>query len=208
MIAKIAVKIATLLCVAVTAWPASAEPVSRFIPLQLIVGDRWNGERTITYPSGRFVEGVRDGAPSIWTGPKQWVHPKTGRTLTVYARGRDGRNAAEQIFALRDDLTAIGRVADSRFGITACDQEAKYPLGLWTQGETRRFDSTCWYGDRAQAKVTTITVQEIDYACYGHEHCLRVEWTLRDRDNDRINLDHRIYDFAPNLGMVHEVKAP
>lgn len=208
MITQVAGKIAVLLCIALAAWPAGAETRERFIPLQLIVGDRWNGEQTITYPTGRFVEGVRDGAASVWVGPRQWVHPKTGRTLTVYARGRDGRNAAEQVFAVRDDQTAIGRVADSRFGITACDQEAKYPLGLWKQGETRTFDSTCWYGDKVQPKVTTIAIQDIDYTCYGIEHCLRIEWILRDKGNDRVNRDHRIYDFAPGLGMVHEVKAP
>lgn len=208
MIAHFAGKIAVLLCVAFVAWPAAAQTLQRYIPLQLIIGDRWNGEQTITYPSGRFAEGARDTAPSIWVGPKQWVHPKTGRTLTVYARGRDGRNAAEQIFAVRDDQAAIGRVADSRFGITACDQEAKYPLGLWKQRETRTFDSTCWYGDKAQAKVTTITIQELDYTCYGQEHCLRIEWILRDKGKESVNLDHRVYDFAPNQGMVHEVKAP
>jgi hypothetical protein len=208
MIAHLFGKIAVLLCVALVAWPACAETLERYIPLQLIIGDRWNGEQTITYPSGRFVEGARDTAPSIWVGPKQWVHPKTGRTLAVYARGRDGRNAAEQIFAVRDDQAAIGRVADSRFGITACDQEAKYPLGLWKQRETRTFDSTCWYGNKVQAKVTAITIQELDYTCYGQEHCLRIEWILRDKGNESANIDHRVYDFAPNLGMVHEVKAP
>lgn len=208
MFARIIAKFAVLPCAVLMAWPAGAETQTRFIPLQLVIGDRWNGEQTITYPSGRFVEGVREGAPSIWVGPMQWKHPKTGRTLTVYTRGRDGRNAAEQVFAVRDDRTAIGRVADSRFGITACDQEAKYPLGLWVQGETRTFDSTCWYGDKAQAKVTTITIQQIDYSCYGMDHCLRIEWSLRDKGGDGRALDHRIYDFAPNQGMVHEVKAP
>jgi len=208
MVAHFAGKIAVLLCTVLAAWPAAAETPTRFIPLQLIIGDRWNGEQTITYPSGRFVEGVRDGAASIWVGPKQWVHRKTGRTLTVYDRGRDGRNAADQIFAVRDDQTAIGRVADSRFGITACDQEAKYPLGLWKQGESRTFDNVCWYGDKVQPKVTTITIREIDTTCYGHEHCLRIEWILRDKGNDTRSIDHRIYEFAPNQGMVHQVRAP
>jgi hypothetical protein len=208
MTGKFAAKIAGLLCAALAAEPAAAELPSRFIPLQLIVGDRWNGEQTITYPAGRFVEGVRDGAASVWTGPKQWVHPKTGRTLTVYARGRDGRNAAEQVFAVRDDQAAIGRVADSRFGITACDQEAKYPLGLWKQGETRTFQNVCWYGDKVQPKETVITIQQLDYACYGLEHCLRIEWILRDKGKSGSPIDHRIYEFAPNQGMVHEVRAP
>ncbi len=135
MTGKFAAKIAGLLCAALAAEPAAAELPSRFIPLQLIVGDRWNGEQTITYPAGRFVEGVRDGAASVWTGPKQWVHPKTGRTLTVYARGRDGRNAAEQVFAVRDDQAAIGRVANSRFGISAATRK---PSIRWGYGSRAR----------------------------------------------------------------------
>src|SRR5258708_34370892 len=84
------------------AWVAdAAEPASRFLPLQLIIGGEWDGQNTITYPSGRFGELVQGG--SIWVGPKQWTHPKTGEVLTVYDRTRGGRNAAEQSFAVRKD---------------------------------------------------------------------------------------------------------
>lgn len=108
---------------------------------------------------------------------------------------------------MRDDLAAIGRVADSRFGITACDQEAKYPLGAWRQGESRSFDYRCWYGDKMRAMVTTLTTHEIDFAYGGREHCLKEEWTLRARDDPRL-LDHRIYIFAPGRGMVREWQIP
>ena len=203
-----AAKNAILFCAGFLVCAAWAQaPQTRYIPLQLIVGDRWDGTQTITYPSGRFTEGVSTGAASIWIGPKQWVHPKTGRTLTVYFRSRDGRNAADQVFAVRDDLTAIGRVADSRFGITACDQEGKYPLGSWSQDETRTFGYQCWYGNTVKPKVTTIRIQELDYTCDGKEHCLRIEWTLRDKGSTSHALDHRVYVFAPNLGMIREWKA-
>lgn len=206
-----AAKIAILLCATLVAPQLRAEtPASRFIPLQLIVGDRWDGTQTISYPVGRFTEAVPEGAASVWTGPRQWTHPKTGRSLTVYFRSREGRNLsnnADQIFAVRDDRSAIGRVADSRFGITACDQEAKYPLGLWTKGETRSFDYVCWYGSAARPQVTTITIQEIDYTYDGYEHSLRLEWILRATDVSRVN-DHRVYIFAPGRGMVRQWKVP
>jgi hypothetical protein len=185
---------------AATAGAAEQVP-ARFIPLQLIIGGAWDGEPTITYPAGRFAEGFAHG--SVWVGPTQWVHPKTGKTLTVYERSRGGRNAADQIFAVRDDHAAIGRVADSRFGISACDGEGKYPLGLWHQGETRRFDDTCWHGDKPTAQFTTITIRELDYTCGASEHCLEEEWILRNRDGEG-ELDHRIYIFAPGRGMVEE----
>ena len=202
---------ALLLCTGflLCAGPALAQaeaPATRFIPLQLIIGDSWNGEHSITYPVGSFTEGVDQRGASTWVGPRQWVHPKTGTTLTVYDRSRGGRNPAVQIFAVRDDRAAIGRVADNRFGITACDQEAKYPLGPWAKGETRSFEYTCWYGDRPQAKVTTLTIQEIDFTYEGREHCLKEEWILRDKGDPRM-IDHRIYILAPGRGVVREWQA-
>ena len=184
----------------VTSVAGAAEPTSRFLPLQLIIGGDWDGQHTITYPSGRFGELVQGG--SIWVGPKQWTHPKTGEVLTVYDRSRGGRNSAEQIFAVRKDQTAIGRVSDNRFGIEACDEEAKYPLGVWRQGESRSFDYTCWHGGKPGTMTTTLTIQEIDFDYGGFKHAMRVDWVLREKASGR-ELDHRIYTFAPGKGVVH-----
>ena len=118
-------------------WAASydAATQTRYIPVELILGARWSGQREITLPAGSFTEGVaRD--PSTWQGPSAWQHPDTGAALMVYDRTRRG---VRQKFAVRTDGTAIGRVADNRYGISSCDQEAKYPLGVWKQGETRDF---------------------------------------------------------------------
>ncbi len=201
------VPIIILLLAAASAQAGTDVPTTRFIPLELIVGANWSGEQTITYPAGTFTEGVEQGSASVWVGPRQWTHPKTGRTMTVYDRSRGGRNAATQIFAVRDDLTAIGRVADSRFGISACDQEAKYPLGPWAQGETRSFDYMCWHGDTPRAQITSLTIHEIDFAYGGREHCLKVEWLLRAKDDPRA-VDHRIYIFAPGRGVVRQWQIP
>ncbi|MEA2951626.1 MAG: hypothetical protein QOJ96_1146 [Alphaproteobacteria bacterium] len=122
---------------------------SRFIPMELILGAAWNGHRSINYPSGTFRQ---TAGGSTWKGPESWTHPVTGRRLTVYYRSRGGLNAADQVFAVRDDQAAIGRAGDSRFGIDACDQEGKYPLGIWKQGEMRTFHYTCWYDKKPDAK--------------------------------------------------------
>src|SRR4029450_5567931 len=158
-------------------WDRAYDPATRtrFIPLQLIIGGEWNGEHTITYPVGTFGELIDHG--SIWGGPREGTPPRTGEELIVYDRSRSGRGMlTDQIFAVRRDQTAIGRVADNRYGITACDQEAKYPLGLWTQGETRTFEYTCWYGDRARSKISTLTIRDIDFDYGGFKHALRLEW--------------------------------
>src|SRR4029453_6062374 len=184
-------------------WDRAYDPATRtrFIPLQLIIGGEWNGERTITHPVGTLGELIHHG--SMWVGPRKRPHPRTGEELIVYDRSRSGRGMlTDQIFAVRRDQTAIGRVADNRYGITACDQEAKYPLGLWTQGETRTFEYTCWYGDRARSKITTLTVRDIDFDYGGFKHALRLEWLLRDKGDSR-TIDHRIYTFAPGKGVVH-----
>ena len=179
---------------------SSAHAQERFLPLQLIIGGEWDGQNTITYPTGRFGELIDYG--STWEGPKPWIHPKTGEVLSVYDRSRNGRDAVRQIFAVRRDQTAIGRVSDNRFGIEACDQEAKFPLGLWRQGESRSFDYTCWHHGKPGIMTTTLTIQEIDFNYGGFQHSMRVDWVLRDKDAGR-ELDHRIYTFAPGKGVVH-----
>ncbi len=173
---------------------------TRFIPLELILGAEWNGSRTITYPKGTFRQTV---GGSTWEGPEKWTHPVNGRSLTVYYRSRGGRNAASQIFAVRDDKTAIGRVAESRFGNEGCDQEAKYPLGEWKQGETRVYRYTCWYDKKPKVKVNTMTIKNIDFDCQGYKHCLSVEWVHRNESSTEV-LDRRIYTFAPGKSIVAE----
>jgi hypothetical protein len=173
---------------------------TRFIPMELILGAAWNGHRSINYPSGTFRQ---TAGGSTWKGPESWTHPVTGRRLTVYYRSRGGRNAADQVFAVRDDQAAIGRAGDSRFGIDACDQEGKYPLGIWKQGEMRTFHYTCWYDKKPRRKVATISIKNIDFDCGEWKHCLSIEWVLR---NDRAGreLDRRTYVFAPGKSIVLE----
>jgi hypothetical protein len=173
---------------------------TRFIPIELILGAAWNGNRSITHPSGTFRQTV---GGSTWEGPEKWMHPVTGRSLTVYYRSRGGRNAASQVFAVRDDQTAIGRVGDSRFGIDGCDQEGKYPLGSWKQGETRTFRYTCWYDKKPKNKIATITIKNIDFDCGGARHCLSIEWSLRN-EGGKSEIDRMIYTFAPGQSIVAE----
>ena len=191
------------LCGAYQSSVLAETPAARFIPLELIVGANWSGAPAISYPQGTFHEGIVGLGASTWTGPRSWVHPKTGKTMMVYDRSRGGHNPAVQIFAVREDQTAIGRVANSRFGISACDQEAKYPLGPWVQGERRSFDYTCWYGDTPRAQVTTLSILDIDFEYDGRQHCLKEEWLLQSKSDAR-TLDHRVYIFAPDIGVVRE----
>jgi hypothetical protein len=173
----------------------------RYIPLELILGAPWDGQWKISMPKGSFIEGVaRD--PSTWRGPVQWQHPDNGEALTVYERGRHG---VGQRFALRRDGAAIGRVSDSRFGISSCEEEAKYPLGEWKQGEMREFEYRCWYGSgekkRSAQMVTIITIENADFSYSGVDHSLRIHWVLKRKDGGQ-QMDNRRYVFSPGLGIV------
>jgi hypothetical protein len=185
-------------------WDASYDPASRtrFIPPELILGGDWNGNRNLTLPKGPLTESIPKIA-STWTGPMEWRNGDTGETIMVY--DRSGRGGVVQKMAVRKGGDAFGRVADSRFGST-CDGEGKYPLGLWKQGETRRYEYSCWYGPagarRPRVNVTTITIEEIDFTHAGIPHSLRVRWILKRKGEDK-ELDNRVYVYSPGVGLVH-----
>lgn len=173
----------------------------RFIPLELILGAPWDGQRKIAMPKGSFIEGESRN-PSTWVGPMEWKHPDNGETIQVYERMRRG---VGQRFGLRKDASAIGRVSDSRFGLSSCEEEAKYPLGEWKQGETREFEYRCWYGSgekkRSAKMVTIITIENADFSYSGVDHSLRIHWVLKSKDDGK-EVDNRHYVFSPGLGIV------
>jgi hypothetical protein len=191
-------------------WPAGLGPKeawesatdrsaqTRFIPMQLIVPGVWGGTRRVDMPSadGHDAEGT------VWSGPQEWRRP-TGQVLKVYDRrrttGREG--SVEQKLAIRNDGTAIGRVYDSRFGGLVCDQEGKFPLGMWKQGEARTFDYVCRTARGERRRAARITIEELDYEYQGIPHSLRFAWRFSDRDSGEV-LDHRTYIFAPGRGLA------
>ena len=176
---------------------------SRFIPMQLIVPGSWDGTRRIDMP---VAEGF-DSEGTVWTGPQEWRNPYTGKTLTVYDRRRttSREGLVEQKMAVRVDGSSIGRAYDSRFGGMACDQEAKFPLGVWKQGEARTFDYVCLTTRGGQVverrRSARITIEELDYEYNGVAHSLRIGWWFADRDRGEV-LDHRTYIFSPGRGLV------
>ena len=187
------------------AWEAATDQAtqSRFIPMQLIVPGVWDGTRRIDLPTaaGHDAEGT------VWTGPQEWRNPHTGQTLTVYDRRRSTRRegSVEQKMTVRTDGAAIGRVYDSRFGGLVCDQEAKFPLGVWKQAEVRTFEYVCQTTRRGQAvelrRTARITIEELDYEDGKVPHSLRFAWRFSDRDTGEV-LDHRTYIFAPGSGLT------
>ena len=187
------------------AWEAAFDPAagSRFIPMQLIVSGAWDGTRRIDLP----VASGTDSEGTVWSGPLEWRNPHTGQAMTVYDRrrvtGREG--SVEQKMAVRADGSVVGRVYDSRFGGLVCDQEAKFPLGVWKQNEVRTFDYVCLAtrGGRIveRRRTARITIEALDYEHNGVPHSLRFAWRFADRDSGEV-LDHRTYVFSPGRGLA------
>lgn len=191
------------------AWEAATDQAtqSRFIPMQLIVPGAWDGTRRIDMPVAKGV----DSEGTVWTGPQEWRSPYTGQTLRVYDRRRTTprEGLVEQKMAVRGDGSGIGRVYDSRFGGLACDQEAKFPLAVWKQGEVRTFDYVCLTTRDGQLverrRTARITIEELDYVYQGVQHSLRFAWRFSDRDSGEV-LDHRTYIFSPGRGLAAHIR--
>ena len=186
-------------------WEAATDKVaqSRFVPMQLIVPAAWDGGRRIDMPTATEP----DFEGTVWTGPQEWRNPNSGQVLTVYDRRRTNRRdgLVEQKMAVRADGSAIGRVYDSRFGGLVCDQEAKFPLGVWKQSEVRTFDYVCLTTRGGQVvelrRTARITIEELDYEYNGVPHSLRFAWRFSDRDSGEVR-DHRTYIFSPGRGLA------
>ena len=188
-------------------WDAATDQASRtrFIPMQLIVPGDWDGARRIDLP----VATGSDAEGTVWSGPREWRNPYSRQALMAYDRSRSTRREGlvEQKMALRADGAGIGRVSDSRFGGLVCDQDAKFPLGLWKQGEIRTFEYPCLTKKGEQTielrRAARITIEELDYAYEGVLHSLRFAWRFTDRDSGEV-LDHRTYIFVPGRGLVFQ----
>jgi len=186
-------------------WAAATHRIaqSRFIPTQLIVPGAWDGTHRIDLPIAKGT----DAEGTVWTAPQEWRNPYTGQTLTVYDRRRTTRRegSVEQKMAVRADGSAIGHVYDSRFGGLVCDQEAKFPLGVWKQGEVRTFEYVCLTARDGQVverrRTAPITIEALDYEYNGVAHSLLFTWRFSDRDSGEV-LDHRTYIFSPGRGLA------
>lgn len=114
------------------------------------------------------------------------------------------RPDVSQKMAVRRQDDAIGRVEDMPNNST-CDQEAKFPLGLWAQEETRTYEYSCWFGsDNNRRRIVfsaTITIEDINFIHAGAEHSLRVRWILKRKEDGR-EMDHKLYVFSPGLSLV------
>ena len=178
----------------------NAETGTRFIPMQIILPGKWNGERTIDLPATSFIDSDGDR----WKGPVEDTDAFTGAALQSYERSRFNKREGhtDQRFAVRAEQDGLGRVYDSRFGEIRCSGEIKFPLGEWQQGEVRHNEFVCKAGrSEPKKRRNTITIEKIDFPCRGVQHCLQFTW-LHETEGQKEATDHRRFLFAPGLGEI------
>jgi hypothetical protein len=165
----------------------------RFIPVELWTGGAWDGSRVIAAKEADLRFGDR-GQKSI-AGPRPFVRPGTGETVSVYERVNGGKS---QLFTITTRGDGIGRVYDSRYG-RDCRDEVKFPLGLWHLGERRHFDIDCNGG--ALRRSIEVTIEQLDFTYRGIAHSLQFHW-LADGGKSPGTDMHYVY--SPSRGLVSE----
>jgi len=136
-----------------------------------------NGARDARVRAARRQEHQR---PTTWNGIQ--VYERTNRDKV-------------QLFAIREDLTGLGRVYDSRYPPLGCRGEVKFPLGRWKQGEVREYQLDCTRG-KLPLKVT---IEEIDFVYDGVPHSLRFHWLFMEGAGRGTNMR---YVYSPLRGLV------
>ena len=203
------------------AWSKSYDPATkrRFIPVELWTGAPWSGKHEIVMGTADLKFGNYDRATKNKhiRGPKQWRHNVTNKQFGIYDRQSKGRRGSTklQYFTVRDDKQALGRIYDSRRRYAYLSPGAKFPLGYWTQGETRTFKATLLRNaykktggtpltdlgpidrTRTWTRVWKMTIKDLYYTFAGMKHCLRFHWRQISRARDNFE-----YIYCPRRGMV------
>jgi len=170
---------------------------SRFIPIELWTGSKWDEIHKLKYGSADLTFG--NGRKRI-TGPIVWRNPITEIGITGYHRVHLG-SGKEQIFTITHDGQTLGRVYDSRRQRSIIGG-AKFPLGWWRQEETRLFDSVeTPLGKQKRRRRITIEILQINFSYNDIENCLKFRWTKEFPRNGQI-IDDNNYTYCPDEGLV------
>jgi hypothetical protein len=179
----------------------------RFIPVELWAGAEWNGGRDLEMPKVDGNYRHNSAAYSI-RGPTEWKHSATGQTHFVYERINPQRGGPKwQLFVVNEERTGLGRLYDGRPNqdTRTFSGGLKFPLGLWKEGETKKFAYKVYEGSRDSERVESITIKQIDFSMGNDKHCLEFYWTVTDKSEKKL-YDHHTYAYCPGKSMVHEIQ--
>lgn len=191
------------------AWKDSIKGETRFIPIELWAGVRWDGRRELAMPAvdAEYLHIDRPRARYRITGPNPWMHPVLDKTFLIYERINPEKEERLkfQRFTINKEGTGLGRVYDSRpdQGVNLYSGGLKFPLGHWRQGETKQFDFEQFHS-KHPARSELIRIKKIDHAFDGSKHCLEFKWKKIRKSDGRIS-DHQTYTYCPCRSMVKAV---
>ncbi len=187
-------------------WQASIDTArkERFIPVELWNGGQWDGKRDLAMNS---IDGSYSHRRTVFhiKGPMDWKHPETGETYRVYERLNPGAGLKKQLFAINPEKSGLGRVYDARpgLGLRTLTGGLKFPLGLWKEGETRKFVYRHFADSGVSMRMETLTLRRIDFVYQGTPHCIDFDWTMTDADGPN-TYDRDNYIYCPGKSMVGE----
>lgn len=170
----------------------------RFLPVELLTGNPMPAGQELSFaPVDRvypFTDELPDGTLGkgevVLKGPVKW-EAGGGTVLEVYERKVPRAN---ERFALTQDRTAIGRVYDDRIGNIT--NEGKHPVGQWSQGQERSYNTT-YYGSRGmRTDVSILKVEKLSCTWDGVPGAMQFGWRTNSGQ-------HYGYVYAPGKGLVH-----
>jgi hypothetical protein len=185
----------------------------RFLPVDLFTGTDWNGEKSITFPvvdrTYPWTYSYRDDEETVvfesttsLKGPVDWTSPLSGKAYKVYDRVvRNARGEVAERMTVIADGTALGRVTDERLARKGGEfqDEGKYPVGTWKQGEQKTFDRTVLFSGKSVASPTSIEIEKLSCVFDGVAGSVQIRWNDPDQ---KISFS---YIFAPGRGMAHVI---
>jgi hypothetical protein len=172
----------------------------RFLPVELLTGNPMTDTRELVFaPVDRvypYVSQQADGSAGkgevTLKGPMQWE----GQGGTVYEIYERKVPRAHERFALTKDRTAIGRVYDERFGNAS--NEGKFPVGLWTQGQIRRYNTIYFSPRGTRNDVTSVEIEKLSCVYEGIPGAVQYGWKTGS------GLSYA-YVYAPGKGLVQVI---
>jgi hypothetical protein len=177
----------------------------RYIPVELWAGAEWDGKNELRMPK---VDGThRHRSTYQIKGPMEWEHPTMRIKFLVYERINPGKDGVKlQLFTINQEQNGLGRVYDGRPGRDGrlSSGGLKFPLGLWKEGETRKFVYQVWQS-RETERVESITIQKLDFVSGSDLHCLEFYWTAASRSGGTI-YDRQTYIYCPGKSMVSQTQ--
>ncbi len=176
---------------------------TRFIPVELWTGERWNGAHELTMWPADFTFGKRNHKRI--SGPFTWLHPVTNEELNAYQRVNETKKGTKKhLFTINPDRTGLAKIYDNRPVVGERLQSVNavlFPLGWWKKGERRNFPFFEYVDGRKIERTATIRIRRLSFTYKGIEHALKYDWILKDTTGKI--LFHERFIFAPEKSLVY-----